>query len=85
LACGTPVIVSNAVPEEVVVNGIRVNSFSSEDYANALEKLLIDEELWLKLSKNGREFVKKFDYVRISKKYEKMIRGFCKCCINSLV
>ena len=42
MACGTPVIVSNAVPEEVIVNGlndIRVNSFSSEDYANALERL----------------------------------------------
>jgi glycosyltransferase involved in cell wall biosynthesis len=77
MACGTPVIVSNAVPEEVVVNdfnGIRVNSFSSEDYANALEKLLIDEELWLKLSKNGREFVKKFDYVEIAKKYIDLIR-----------
>jgi len=48
IACGTPVVVSNAVPEEVVINnfnGIRINSFSPEDYTNALEKLLTDEEL----------------------------------------
>jgi len=48
MACGTPVVVSNAVPEEVIINnfnGIRVNSFNPQDYANALEKLLTDEEL----------------------------------------
>jgi glycosyltransferase involved in cell wall biosynthesis len=65
------------VPEGVVVNGfngIRVNSFGSEDYANALEKLLIDEELWLKLSKNGREFIKQFSHIEIAKKYIDFIR-----------
>jgi glycosyltransferase involved in cell wall biosynthesis len=34
MACGTPVIVSSAVPEEAVINnfnGIRVNSFNPED------------------------------------------------------
>jgi glycosyltransferase involved in cell wall biosynthesis len=72
MACGTPVIVSNAVPEEVVINGfngIRVNSFNPQDYANALEKLLADEELWLKLSRSGLEFVKQFDYIEIAKRY----------------
>jgi glycosyltransferase involved in cell wall biosynthesis len=61
MACGTLLVVSNAVPEEVVIsncNGIRVNSFNPVDYANALKKLLIDEEQWLKLSRNGLEFVK---------------------------
>jgi glycosyltransferase involved in cell wall biosynthesis len=40
MACGTPVVVSNAVPEEVIINnfnGIKANSFNPEDYANALE------------------------------------------------
>jgi glycosyltransferase involved in cell wall biosynthesis len=72
MACGTPVIVSTAVPEEVVINnfnGIRVGSFNPEDYANALEKLLTDEELWLKLSRNSLEFVKQFDYIEIAKRY----------------
>jgi len=77
MACGTPVVVSNAVPEEVVLNnfnGIRVSSFNPEDYANALEKLLLNEELWLKLSRNGLEFVKQFDHVRIAKEYEAIIK-----------
>jgi glycosyltransferase involved in cell wall biosynthesis len=72
-----PVVVSSAVPEEVVINGfngIRVNSFNPKDYANALEKLLTDGELWLKLSRNGQEFVRKFDYVKVAKGYETIIR-----------
>ena len=76
MACGTPVVISNSVPEEVVINdfnGIRVNSYNPEDYANALEKLLRDEELWLKLSRNGLEFVKRFDYVEIAKRYINVI------------
>jgi hypothetical protein len=81
MACGTPIVVSNAVPEEVVVNnfnGIRVNSFNPEDYANALEKLLSNEELWLKLSRNGQEFIKRFDYVKIAKSTRRLLRGYCK-------
>jgi glycosyltransferase involved in cell wall biosynthesis len=76
MACGTPVVVSSAVPEEVVINnfnGIRVDSFNPEDYADALEKLLTDEELWLKLSRNGLEFVKRFDYIEIAKRYVSII------------
>jgi glycosyltransferase involved in cell wall biosynthesis len=77
MACGTPVVVSNAVPEEVVINnfnGIRVSSFNPKDYADALEKLLKDEGLWLKLSKMGKNFVKQFDYVKIAKEYEVIIK-----------
>jgi len=77
MMCGTPVVVSRAVPEEVIMdgfNGIRVNSFDPRDYANALERLLLDEELWLRLSRNGLSFVKQFDYVEIAKKYVSIIR-----------
>jgi glycosyltransferase involved in cell wall biosynthesis len=65
------------VPEEVVIddfNGIRVNSYNPEDYANALERLLRDEELWLKFSRNSLEFVKQFDYVEVAKRYEELCR-----------
>jgi len=71
MACGTPVVVSSAVPEEVVIsnfNGIRINTFNPQDYANALQKLLTDEELWLKLSRNGLEFVKQFNYIEIARR-----------------
>jgi glycosyltransferase involved in cell wall biosynthesis len=77
MACGTPVIVSNAVPDEVVINGfngIRVGSFNPEYYANALESLLKNDELWLRLSKNGLEFVKQFSHIEIAKKYIDLIR-----------
>ena len=76
MACGTPVVVSSAVPEEVVIsnfNGIRVNSFNPEDYADALEKVLTDEELWLKLYRNSLEFVKQSNYIEIAKRYISII------------
>jgi glycosyltransferase involved in cell wall biosynthesis len=72
MACGTPVVVSSAVPEEVVINGyngIRVNSYDPRDYADALESLLRDEELWLRLHSNGLRFVKQFDHISVTKKY----------------
>jgi len=72
MACGTPVVVSSAVPEEVVINGyngIRVNGYDSRDYADALESLLRNEELWLRLHSNGLRFVKQFDHISVTKKY----------------
>jgi glycosyltransferase involved in cell wall biosynthesis len=79
IACGTPVVVSGAVPEEVVIdgfNGIRVNSYDPRDYVNALERLLKDEKLRLRLSKNWQEFVKQFDYVNIASRYLELIHRF---------
>jgi len=79
MACGTPVVVSSAVPEEVVINGyngIRVNSYNPIDYANALERLLKDEKLWLRLSQNEQEFVRQFDHVNIASRYLELIRRF---------
>jgi glycosyltransferase involved in cell wall biosynthesis len=78
MACGTPVVVSSAVPEELVVdgfNGIRVGSLDPRDYADALERLLVDGELWSRLSRNGLEFVKRFDHVEVAKKYLSIIGG----------
>jgi len=51
-----------------------VDSLDPVDYANALEKLLRDGDLWLKLSRNGAEFVKRFDYVEVAKRYESVFR-----------
>jgi len=79
MTCGTPVVVSSAVPEEVVINGyngIRVNSYDPIDYANALERLLEDEKLWLRLSQNEQEFVRQFDHVNIASRYLELIHGF---------
>ena len=68
---------SSAVPSDVVIdgfNGIRVNSLDSVDYAKALERLLRDEGLWLKLSSNGVDFVKRFEYVEVARRYEDIFR-----------
>ena len=78
MACGTPPVVSTAVPEEVVINGyngLRVHTLDPRDYAAALERLLTDQELWLKLSRNGREFVKQFNYIEIANKYINLIKN----------
>jgi len=77
MASGVPPVVSSAVPGDVVVdgfNGVRVNSLDPVDYANALEKLLRDEDLWLRLSRSGVEFVKRFDYVEVARRYEDIFR-----------
>ena len=76
MACGTPLVVSSAVPDEAVIdgfNGLRINSLDPKAYAEALEKLLIDSELWDTLRRNGLEFVKQFDYVNIARKYLDLI------------
>ena len=76
MACGTPVVASYAVPGEVLidgVNGIRVNSLNPVDYANALERLLNNEELLLRLSRGGLSFVQGFDYVKVASRYLELI------------
>jgi len=77
MASGTPSVVSSAVPSDVVINGfngVRINSLNPVDYANALEKLLRDKDLWLRLSRNGIEFVKRFDYMEVAKRYEDIFK-----------
>ena len=78
MACGTPPVVSTAVPEEVVIdgyNGLRIRTLDPRDYATALELLLLHQEIWLKLSKNSQEFVKQFNYIEIANKYIDMIKS----------
>lgn len=73
----SPFVVSNAVPEEVVIDGfnsIRISSFNPEDYANTVEKLLKDEDMLLKLSSNSSEFIKRYNHNERAKKYIKIIR-----------
>jgi len=51
-----------------------VNSYDPDDYASALEKLLLGEMLWVKLSRNSLEFVKQFNYIEVAGKYIDVIR-----------
>jgi len=75
MASGTPPVVSSAVPGDVVIdgfNGFRINSLYPQDYASVLEKLLRNEDFWLRVSFNSIEFAKRFDYIEIAKKYEEI-------------
>ncbi|MEL9909435.1 MAG: glycosyltransferase family 4 protein [Ignisphaera sp.] len=79
MACGTPPVVSSAVPEEVVVNGfngLKIDSLDPKEYAEALEKLLTDDELWKTLSMNGLDFVKQFNYIDVARRYVGLIKRF---------
>ena len=81
MACGTPVVVSSAVPREVVVNeynGLVINGLDLIDYANALEKILREEDLWVNMSRNELYFVNQFDYVKVARKYEELLKELIK-------
>ncbi|MEM0233218.1 MAG: glycosyltransferase family 4 protein [Candidatus Nezhaarchaeales archaeon] len=76
MTCGTPPVVSYAVPRDVVIhgyNGLRVETLNPVDYANTLEKLLRDEELWVHIHQNAMAYVRKFDYVEVAREYLELI------------
>ena len=77
MASGTPPVVSEAVPPEVVVdgyNGVRVGELSPRAFAEAVKALLTDEGLWRRLSRNGVEFARRFDAAEVARRYEEVIR-----------
>jgi glycosyltransferase involved in cell wall biosynthesis len=78
MACGAPPVVSPAVPEELVVdreNGLRVNSYDPVDYADALQALLTDEELWTRLSQNGVKTAEGLDHIKIAERYVDLLKN----------
>jgi glycosyltransferase involved in cell wall biosynthesis len=77
MASGTPPVVSEAVPEEVVidgVNGLRVPELRPEAFAEALARLVNDEDLWRRLSEAGPRWAKQYDYIAVAKEYEALLR-----------
>jgi len=77
MACGTPPVVSYAVPRDVVIhgyNGLRVESLNPVDYANTLEKLLRDEKLWVHIHQNAMAYVRKLDYVEVAREYLELVK-----------
>lgn len=72
MVCGTPPIVSSAVPHSVVIhgfNGIRVESLDPQRYAEAIKALLSDEDMWKEIHSSAIQFVKQFDYLNIAREY----------------
>ncbi len=72
LSCGKAVIATKigAIPEILVnnYNGILVRPKCKNDLENAILKLLRNNKLSLKIGKNGRNSMKKFDWKIVSKK-----------------
>lgn len=62
-ASGTPTIGSNAVPQEVLVdgfNGFRIPTLNPKAYATKLTEVIKNEELWKELHRNCIERAKRF-------------------------
>lgn len=57
MACGTPVIASNAasLPEVVGDAALMVDPFSTESIADTIERIILDEDLRSELSRKGLE------------------------------
>lgn len=75
MACGVPVITSNAYsPPEVAANaGLFVNPYDVSDISNAIIKMSRDESLRASLSKNALERSKKFVWEDVAASLLKLI------------
>jgi glycosyltransferase involved in cell wall biosynthesis len=75
-ACGVPVVVSHAVPKEMVsngYNGYRVDGFEPSSYAAKLAELMTNPDNWVNISKNAFESAQKYSYINVAKQYENVI------------
>ncbi len=81
MACGTPVVASNAasIPEALCDAAIFVDPLDADGFANAIEKLLLDENLYDKLVARGMKQAEKYSWERYCddtfKVYEKAWKG----------
>ncbi len=71
LASGTPVVTTTSISRDIAVDGFNcfIRSANSEEFASALEQLLLDDSLWEMLSKNARLSIKEFDADRVAERY----------------
>ena len=76
--CGTPVVVSDGVPFDVVrdgVNGLVYPYGDIEAFAAGISKLLSDEEVWSEMSKNAYEWSKQFTWKTSAAKLEGILEN----------
>ncbi|MEM2293077.1 MAG: glycosyltransferase family 4 protein [Candidatus Bathyarchaeia archaeon] len=80
-AAGTPVVTTNSITRDIAVNGFNclVCKIDTEEFAEALKRLLYDDILWERLSENARLSVKEFDADKVAERYlelyETHVRG----------
>lgn len=78
-ASGLPVVVSSAVPSEMVTdgyNGFRVGDFDPNLYAKRLASLLTDDGLWQSVSRNALNVSRSYSHIKIAKDYESILKRF---------
>ena len=76
--CGTPVIASDGVPADVVINGYNglVYPYGNiSELSNAILKLLIDAELWRQMSKNALLWSRKFNWAKSTIELQKILNS----------
>ncbi|MCX8198445.1 MAG: glycosyltransferase family 4 protein [Sulfolobales archaeon] len=81
MALGTPVVVSDAVPPSLVLSGVtgyRVPLSNVSGYVDALEALLVRQELFEELSNNARRHAAEFNCIDIARKYVEIISSLKK-------
>lgn len=79
MASGVPIVASRSGGiKEIIedgVNGLLCEEKNICELENAINKILLDEDLEKKLIKNAKERVKELDYLQITRKYKKIIMG----------
>lgn len=75
MACGTPVITSNisSLPEVAEGAALLVNPRNVAEIAEALERILTDQELRVRLARLGRERAKKFSWEKTARETLKIL------------
>ena len=76
-AFGLPVVASSGVPEGAVrdgFNGLRYKYADIADLSDRLTNLLIDTDLYSRLSKNARENARRFKWSRVGAEFEEVVR-----------
>jgi glycosyltransferase involved in cell wall biosynthesis len=75
--CGTPVVVSDGVPHDVVMDGHNglVYSFGDvEGFAADVADLLQDDDLWNRMSKNAYEWSQQFTWENSIVRFQKILK-----------
>ncbi len=76
MACGTPVVTSNtsSLPEVVEDAALLIDPYNEQDLANALQRIVGDELLRVRLRKHGAEQAKKFTWRAAAEKTLQLYR-----------
>lgn len=78
MAAGTPVITSNtsSLPEAAGAAGILVNPYSVEEISEAMNKIISDKDLYLKLKKMGIEHSQNFSWDKSAEAVRKVLKKY---------